>query len=219
LRILSLNLCASWTSPRKDRLRAVADFVKLHGVDVLLLQEGIRSCFAYDTIRQLAGLLGYDHFSKSTFGYPFFWEFRVGVVSRFKILRTDSLACEVPQTDLIDSIPLPWRRRAVAASLYAPGLGITTAISVHLTSNPETGGGRVEQLKKVRDWKNSLPARDVTIIGGDWNTTFPRDGETMFGQAPDYIFVEGANLTRGEQVFTDHVVSDHVGIMVEVERA
>lgn len=195
----------------------MAEYVKSQGVDVLLVQEGIRSCFVYDTLQHLAETLGYEYYTKSVFGWPVFWEFRVGIISRFKILSTASLSCEVPQTDWVDSIPLPWRKRAVSVTVDVPDLGITNLISVHLTSNPKPGG-KAEQLRKLTEWKASLPARDVTILGGDFNTGFPVDMDKGYGSAPDYIFVEGARITRADLVFEDRVVSDHLGVVVGVSR-
>lgn len=221
MKILSLNLCTSWTSPRRTRLEAVADFVRGAGVDLLLVQEGVRSCFVYDTIRQLARELDFEYFAKSTYGWPFFWESRVGILSRFKIIRTASLSCEVPQTQWVDAIPLPWRKRAVSVTVDVPGLGIMTAISVHLTSNPKTEADRARQLAEVNAWKAALPERDLTVYGGDFNAAFDRwPKETSYGFAPDYIFIEGAGkIIEGRPVLTDGVVTDHYGgVLVEVAR-
>ena len=220
LKVLTLNLCTTWTSPRKKRLKMVADFVNANGIDVLLVQEGVRSCLVYDTIRQLAGLLDYDYFAKASWGFPFFFESMTAVISRFKIIRTASFSCEVPQTDWEDAMPIPWRARAVSATVDVPDLGITTLVSVHLTSSPKTVADKAKQLKMVSDWKAGLPERDVTIYGGDFNTSF--DGEPkdkMFGVEPDYIFVEGATLAKGYQVLTGMVVTDHEGgVVAEVTK-
>lgn len=226
MKVLSLNLCASWTTPRADRLRAVAKFVKENEIDLLLVQEGLRSCYIYDTIRQFAGMLGYGYFAKSTFGFPVFWEFRVGIVSRFKIIDTVSLAAEVPQQDWLDSIPLPWRRRAVAATVDVPGLGITTLISVHLTSSPKTQEDRVAQFKKLFEWLPGLPDSDVRVVGGDFNTSQENPafmatfgGAVITGQSPDYICVDGAKIVKGYPVLTGQVVTDHeCGVIGEVEK-
>jgi endonuclease/exonuclease/phosphatase family metal-dependent hydrolase len=226
MKILSLNLCATWTRPRKERLGLVADFVKANEIDVLLVQEGIRSCFVYDTIRQLAGMLGYDYFAKSTFGWPLFWEFRVGVISRFPIIRTASLNCEIPQAEFLDSIPLPWRRRAVAATVNVPDLGITTLISVHLSSSPKTEAHRASQFLKLHLWINKMPPADVWICGGDFNAAqndpafLPVSGTgNVIGQAPDYIFVDGAKIAKDYPALSGHIVTDHdYGIVAEVEK-
>ena len=219
MKILSLNLTATMNTPRVDRLRAVAEFARENEVDVLLVQEGVRSCFIYDTIRDLAGQLEYEYFAKSAFGFPLFWEFRVGVVSRFKIIRTASLNPAVPQTEWLDSIPLPWRRRAVAATVDVPGLGITTLISVHLASSPKTIADKARELALLAEWRRGLPERDALIYGGDFNTAFDRF-PNGYGVSPDYIFVEGgARIINAQQVLTGQVVTDHAGgILVEVER-
>lgn len=225
LRVLALNLCGFWTSPLADRLRAVADFIKGNRIDVLLMQEGIRSGFVYDSIRQLAGMLGYEHFARSTFGFPVFYEYRVGVLTHFKIIRTASLACEVPQTEWIDAIPLPWRRRATAVTVDVPGLGITTLVSVHLTSSPKTQAAREEQFIRLWNWIDGLPLDDCCVIGGDFNTSGINPafsavfgGAMITGRSPDYICVDGARIIKGTLVFTDHVVSDHAGVMAEIDR-
>ncbi len=221
VKVLTLNLCASWASSRKQRLRMVADFVKANGIDVILCQEGVRICYpVYDSLRYLAGLLGYDYIAKSAFGFPWLYEFRVGMISRYKIAHTAALSCEVPQTDWLDAIPLPWRARAVAAIVDVPDLGITALVSVHLTSAPKTDADKAKQLQLVSGWIAGLPARDVTICGGDFNTSF--EGESPFflrtGQTPDYIFVAGAALAKGYPVISDYLVSDHVGIVAEVKK-
>jgi endonuclease/exonuclease/phosphatase family metal-dependent hydrolase len=218
MKVLSLNLCAFWTTPSKERRQIVADFVKENEVDVLLVQEGIRSCFVYNTIRKIAGLLGYNHYSKSAFGFPFFYEFQVGVISRFPILWTSSLSCEVPQNEWTDDIPLPWRKRVVAVTVDVAELGRITLISVHLTSSPKTVGDKAKQLAMVSDWKSSLSARDVTVYGGDFNTGFDSyPNETGYGVCPDYIFLEGAKIVNRQTVLTGKIVTDHAcGIMVEV---
>ena len=196
MRILSINLCVSWTTPRKARLRALADFVRAEQIDVLLVQEGIRSCFVYDTIRQLARELGYDYFAKSTFGWPLFWEFRVGVISRLPILHTYAWGHEVKQTSWVDAIPLPWRRRAAAVTVEPPGLGYTHLISVHLTSAPANEGERNEQMSGLLDWIKGLDFAALIVLGGDFNLSrekeayrYPRqDGFLESGASvPDFI--------------------------------
>lgn len=225
MKVFTLNLCASWTRPRAERLQMVADFVKENEVDVLLVQEGVRSCFIYDTIRQLADELRYDYFSKSVFGFPLFYEFRVGVISRFQIIDTASLDAEVPQKDWLDAIPLPWRRRAVAATVNVPGLGITTLVSVHLTSSPKSEDSRQSQFRRLHNWIDGLPPDDCCIVGGDFNTsqftppfTATFNGTVITGQTPDYICVDGGRIVKGYPVFTDHVLSDHVGVVAHVEK-
>jgi endonuclease/exonuclease/phosphatase family metal-dependent hydrolase len=225
LQILSLNLCASWRRPRAERLQMVADFVQANEIDVLLVQEGVRSCFVYDTIRKLADELGYDYYSKSTFGYPIFYEFRIGVISRFPIIRTASLDAEVPQKEWLDAIPLPWRRRAVAATVDVPDLGITNLVSVHLTSSPKSEFARQCQFFKLQRWINGLPPNDCCIVGGDFNTSQdnPAFAVTMgkaaiTGEAPDYICMDGARIVSSSKAFTDRVVSDHAGVLAQVEK-
>jgi endonuclease/exonuclease/phosphatase family metal-dependent hydrolase len=225
LKILALNLCASWNRPRAERLQMVADFVQANEVDVLLVQEGVRSCFVYDTIRQLADDLYFNYFAKSVFGFPLFWEFRVGVISRYPIIRTASLNAEVPQKEWLDAIPLPWRRRAAAATVDVPGLGITTLVSVHLTSSPKSEFSRQCQFFKLRHWIDCLPPSDCRIIGGDFNTAQDNPafevtfgGMAIAGDPPDYICVDGGRIVKASTVFTDRVVSDHAGVLAQVER-
>ena len=221
MKILALNLCTSWTSSRSSRLQIVADFVKANEIDVLLVQEGVRSCLVYNTIRKLANMLGYDHFSRSNVGYPFFFEFQVGVISRFKIDWTASLNCAVPQNNWLDAIPLPWRKRAVAATVSVPGLGMVTCISVHLVSAPKTPADKANELAMVDSWKAGLSARDVTVFGGDFNYSFNSSpsGMEYGGLSPDYIFVEGAKIIDWETVLTGQVVTDHAcGVLVEIGR-
>ena len=104
--------------------------------------------------------------------------------------------------------------------MNVPGLGITTLISVHLSSSPKTVSDRAKQLQVASDWETSLPARDVIIYGGDFNTSFSGFPITLgYGVTPDYIFVEGAWIVNTQQVLTGQKVIDHAGgVLVEVER-
>jgi endonuclease/exonuclease/phosphatase family metal-dependent hydrolase len=203
----------------------VADFVEANGVDVLLVQEGVRSCFVYDTIRALADDLGFNYFAKSTFGFPLFWESRVGIISRYEITDVLSLDCEVPQTDWLDAIPLPWRKRAVAVAVEPPGLGNTWIVSAHLSSAPASQLARQLQVDALMAWVGDLPIAAITVLGGDFNLgrenpafqTITRRGFIEAGAStPDFIFIQGAVQFAGQEVLTDREISDHAGVLVEV---
>jgi endonuclease/exonuclease/phosphatase family metal-dependent hydrolase len=226
MRILSLNLCVSWIHPRGKRLRAVADYVLDNRVDVVLLQEGIRSCLIYDSLRQLNGMLGgWNLWGRSPFGWPFFWEFRLGIISRYRIIRSSSAYLEVAQSEWVDAIPLPGRRRAVMVQVDVPDLGIANLISVHLTSSPKTEQARGDQYSNLLTWINSLPPADVTILGGDFNLDLDNPCykqimlygfEPVAMAPPDYIFLRGsASCLDRQRVFQGHFVSDHEGLIAE----
>lgn len=214
MKVLSINLATTWNAPRRDRLRAVADFVLDRGVDVVLFQEGVRSCYFYDTGKMLNEMVGeWNLVARSAYGWPIAWESRVGIISRYRFISTDSLYCEIPQTEFVDAIPLPWSKRAVAATVDVPDLGICNIVSVHLSSSPARELDRTNQLDKVWHWDVvQLPPADVRIIGGDFNQAMSGGA----GELPDYIIATKGTIINSEMVFTDHFVSDHSGVLVEI---
>lgn len=224
MRALSLNLCASHERPRATRLGEVGAAVKALGVDVLILQEGVRSCWFYDTLHGLADFLGFDIVARSSFGVPFFWEFRVGVLSKFPILSTHAANIEVPQQEWLDSLWVPNRARAVGAVVNAPDLGETALVSVHMASSPATDIDRYEQFMMLMRFVGDLPKTKATVIGGDWNTSkdnpafvpVHRCGYQVVGQNPDYICVADAAISQTYPVFPSRDVSDHAGVFAEV---
>jgi endonuclease/exonuclease/phosphatase family metal-dependent hydrolase len=227
VKILALNLCTSMAGhPRRERMAAVADFVKSQQIDILLVQEGVRSCLIYNTIRQLAKTLGYDYFAKTSWGFPFFFESMTAVISRFPIIHSTSLSCEVPQTEWLDALPIPWRARAVAATVEAPVMGITTLVSVHLTSSPKTEADRQAQFDKFPRWFLGMAPVDVRVVGGDFNTGQNNSAfkgvfgiDNITGQSPDYITVAGARVLKGYPVLAGQNVTDHRGgVVAEVEQ-
>jgi|WetSurMetagenome_2_1015567.scaffolds.fasta_scaffold214230_1 endonuclease/exonuclease/phosphatase family metal-dependent hydrolase len=221
MKVLALNLCVSWKYTREARLSAVAHFCEEQGVDVLLVQEGVRSCFVYDTLRFLAKRLGFHQFCKSNIGFPLFWEFRVGVLSRYPILSAASLNLKIAQNGgLLDRFPLPWRKRAVSVTVDVPGLGIANLISVHLSSCAKTIADKARELALVSEWRQTLSPCDVEVFGGDFNTSL--DGMkagTSFGASPDYVFVQGGQIINPLKVFPGQTVTDHdCGLLVEVAK-
>lgn len=229
MKILSLNFCASHARSRSARLKAVGEFVRANGVDVLLMQEGVRSCLAYDTGRQLSRLLRppWGRYAKSNIGWPFFWEIRVGVFSRYPILKTYHADLSVPiKRTLPDCLPLPWRAHAAGALVDAGCRRILLA-AVHLSSGPETSADQLNQTYKLLSWIGGLEKTDLTILGGDFN--FPADshsskliqasGYQAAGAAPpDFIFTTGAKVISTQVVLTDHDITDHNGaVLVEVQ--
>jgi endonuclease/exonuclease/phosphatase family metal-dependent hydrolase len=225
MRILSLNLATSWKTSRKSRMLRVRHFIEDTGVDAVLFQEGLQVCWpAYSSLHDLCPN-GYFSYHRGYIGVPWFYSWRVGVLSRFPIISAASLGCEVPQTEWVDAIPYPGRKRAVSVTVDVPGLGRVSIVSVHLTSSPKTEGDREQQLIKLVRWLPTLPESDVQICGGDWNTDrnnaafrLTMGVEGITGQAPDYICVRGAQIVKASTVFTDRVVSDHVGIIAEAEK-
>lgn len=231
MKILSLNFCVTHPRPRSERLKAVADFVQANGVDVLLMQEGVRSCLVYDTGRQLGRLLGplsWDRYAKSNVAWPFFWEFRVGIFSRHQIIETFHADLSVPvQRTYPDSLPLPWRAHAVGVLIYAPEFGRTLLVDVHLSSGPKTPSDQVDQTRKLLAWIGGLEKADMTILGGDFNFPAGSSSQILLAECgyqpagasqPDFIFTNGAKVVSSQVVMTDHEITDHPGaVLVEVE--
>jgi endonuclease/exonuclease/phosphatase family metal-dependent hydrolase len=228
MKILTINLCASWNTSRKARLGAVADYVLENKIDIVFYQEGIRSCFFYNTGKQLEKMCGMSYFiAKSTFGWPFFFEFMVGILSSLKIISTDSKYLEVSQTEFVDSIPLPWRKRVVMIQVDYPSLGIINLISTHLTSNPSKQSDRKEQFSNLLTWIQNLPKSDITVLGGDFNVLVDNpvlQSMNLYGfdkvvsSQPDFIFVRGDCQVKGQVIFTDNYISDHYGVVVEITK-
>ncbi len=230
MKILSLNFCVTHPRPRAERLKALADFIHANGVDVLLMQEGVRSCLVYDTGRQLNRLLGrsWQRFAKSNIGCPFFWEFRVGIFSRYPLLETCHADLSVPiKKSLPDSLPLPWRAHAVGAVIYTPEFGRTHLVDVHLSSGPKTPSDQVDQTRKLLAWAGGLEKAEMAILGGDFNfgagsssdVLLVESGYQVAGEAPpDFIYTAGARVVSRQVVMTDHEITDHDGaVLVEVK--
>ena len=227
MKILSLNLCATYPGrSRHERLKMVRDFVLQEGIDILLLQEGVRSCFVYNTIHKLATMVNGLSYGKTTFGWLFFWEFQVGVISRTgDIGRPFSLGCEVPQTDFLDSLPVLCRRRVAGVRLD----GITF-LSVHLSSSPKTYEDRKEQFNQLTEWIKGVPR--PLVIGGDWNVG-PLSPELFSpfiyaaridAVAPsingvDKVFTsEGLELLNYKMVLTEGVTDHPGGVYLELQQ-
>ena len=201
MKILNLNMKVSDAQhSRADRMSPVAQLVKEEGVDVLLLQEGVRSCLVYDSIRSLNKLLGgWNIYERSYVGVPFFWEFRVGILSRFPIVKTSSVYLEVPQDLLLDAVPLPGRRRAILARVQHPDFGEVEFVSVHLTAGPKTEQYRENQFIRLMNWL--APNWRPVILGGDFNAGRGSSAyqviesayfkEIPTGSSPDFIFTPG----------------------------
>lgn len=230
MKILSLNFCVSHPRPRAERLKAVADFIHANGVDVLLMQEGVRSCLIYDTGRQLNRLLGrpWQRFAKSNIGFPFFWEFRVGIFSKAPLIETYHADLPVPiKRTLPDSLPLPWRAHAVGAVIYTPEFGRTLLVSVHLSSGPKTPSDQVDQTRKLLAWMGGMEKAGMTILGGDCNFAAGSSSDVLLVESgyqtagespPDFIYTAGARVVSHRVVMTDREITDHDGaVLVEVE--
>ena len=220
IRVMTLNLCADWTAPRNDRLKAVATFCQDNQVDVLLVQEAVSGIGQGNAANFLAGKLGYYYSQVPAFGFPLFYQFNIGVISRWPISQSRSLGCQVPGGVFVDNVPNPCSSRALL--VQTGGLWFATC---HLII-PFTEENHERQVSCIL---GKLPAE--VIWGGDFNSDRNNPAYSIitgagFKDAPpagaplvDLIFYRGANwrLISSTLVLTDHYVTDHPGgVLVEI---
>jgi endonuclease/exonuclease/phosphatase family metal-dependent hydrolase len=226
IKVLTLNLKADDSQPREARLEPVVAACKAQGVDILLLQEGASGVSETDNIDLLRAKLGYPSMIEApVFGvYPFKLN-NVGIISRYPWLETNSSACEVQVVEKIDQLPIPGKRRVIMGQVYIPGLGQVYAYSVHLASSPTNQEERNKQVACMLEFIDSRPGGVLEILGGDFNfgednpayQMIIRAGFKGVGSAPDFIFVRGAGeIIDWHPEFTDHFVSDHVGVVATI---
>jgi len=183
LRVLTLNLMQrSPVAGRSERFDRIAEFLESqaragHPVDVLLLQEGC-SGLVVGTMDSLGDLrrklalkgLNYSLYSRPYLGVPALLVFRIGILTRAKILYTGGAPLDMKTGNWFDDFPLPGRKRVVAAGLDHAACRVNV-FSVHLSS----GGNQEARVRQARDLLGFInqfsithPA-DIAILGGDMN--------------------------------------------------
>jgi hypothetical protein len=216
-KVLTLNLCVSWSSPQQDRANQVVEFVKAQRVDVLLLEEGSGGLTQFNAIKYIAERLGYSYCQVPAFGVPGFYTFNIGIVAKSPVTNPLPLGCQVAGGDPIDMMPFPGASRGLQATV--DGIQFWT---VHLTA-PVTQESREQQVQCL---VAKLPTGPI-VWGGDFN--FSRSDmayplvplvEAMYpGEAQvDMVFSRGLTVVKSELVFTDKVVSDHCGVLVTFQK-
>ncbi|MCM8820398.1 MAG: endonuclease/exonuclease/phosphatase family protein, partial [Candidatus Omnitrophica bacterium] len=166
----------------------------------------------------------YDCFMTPSFGYWIFFQYEIGLLSRFKFYKVDSAPCRIKSKELVDNLFIPGRRRAVAGLSYVHGIGQVAFVSVHLDSSPVDEDERMRQYEMLLNFLQRLSA-DMIILAGDFNAELTNPGfkmlqdygfEIVGSHIVDHILVKGGKSIRSEVVFTDNYVSDHCGILVEI---
>jgi endonuclease/exonuclease/phosphatase family metal-dependent hydrolase len=214
MKILSLNLCLDLSGhSRKERLDKIINFVNQENVDILLLQEGVRSCLLYNTISYLSNKLNFNNYQRSYLGVLFFQEWRLGILSKNEITETNSCYIEIPQKEWLDALPIPFRRRVIATKINN-----IWYVNVHLSSSPKTQTDRESQVNKLLDFVKSLDS--VVVLGGDFNfdknnncfKMILDNGFKLIGESiPDFIFVNNDLFGNYKVVLNDGTVTDHKG--------
>jgi len=217
IKVLSINLCASWNSPRKDRADKIIELVRAEKVDIILFQEGVKGIGQFDMAEYIAKELGYSYCQSPAFGVPIFFEFSVGIISAYSMINVKTIGCQVPGEDWIDKFPFPGSGRGVLATV-----GGIQVMSCHL-SVPVPQATKEMQVSCLQV---ALPP-GITIWGGDFN--FVRSDpaysliklqEAVYSGPPqvDMVFSSGLSVLESRLVFEDRVVSDHAGVLVTYRR-
>ena len=215
--VLTINLCADWSSPRQHRADLIIELIKAEKIDIILTQEGIKGAGQFDMVEYIANSLGYSYCQSPAFGVPGFLEYCVGIISAYPILNAKAVGCQVSGGDPIDKVPFPGSGRGVMADIS----GIKV-MSSHLTVPVE----QAEKEKQVNCLQAALPP-GVTIWGSDFN--FVRSDpayslihlqEALYSGPPqvDMVFSSGLSVLASRLVFEDRVASDHSGVLVTFGR-
>ncbi|MCM8776975.1 MAG: endonuclease/exonuclease/phosphatase family protein [Candidatus Omnitrophica bacterium] len=226
IKVLTLNMKASDSRhTREERVQPVVELVKSESIDVLFLQEGTSGLVPGNSIGMLQTLLGnYDCFMRPSFGYWMFFQYEIGLLSRFKFYKVDSAPCRIKSKEFVDNLFIPGRRRAIAGLSDVPGMGRVAFVSVHLDSSPVDETERMRQYEMLLEFLQRL-STDIIILAGDFNAGLTNPGfkmlqdygfEIVGSSIVDHILVKGGRGIRSEVVFTDNYVSDHCGVFAEI---
>lgn len=229
MKILCLNLKAKDEQhSQEERLNVVADFCNNNLIDVLLLQEGTYGFVGGNSIKRLESKLQRSHYfyQEPCFGYWSMYQYQCGIITSYAFHNTDSCACKIKSTCLVDSLYLPGAKRVISVNSYVPNIGNVCFVTCHLDSNPATEYLRTVQLSclNIFLYKKKLTS-DVVILGGDFNNDYNTMSENLsYGYSniitdgPDGIWISADSKlnTIGRLVFQDHYVSDHCGLVAEI---
>ena len=217
VKVLSINLCAGWNTPRKDRADKIIELVRAEKVDTILFQEGVKGIGQFDMAEYIAKELGYSYCQSPSFGVPVFFEYSVGIISASPMINVQTVGCQAPGDAWLDKYPFPGSGRGAMANI-----GGIQFMSCHL-SVPVPQDVKEKQVSCLQA---ALPP-GITIWGGDFN--FVRSDpaysliklqEALYSGPPqvDMVFSSGLSVLESRLVFEDRVVSDHAGVLVTYGR-
>ena len=192
IKFLTINLLFSEIDDRNERLRAIADYVDVNQVDVLLLQEvvGGELVGTQNSAEDLRDLLRDEHdlnyFLQTAFetGVPYLLSTANAILSRFEIEFGDNhrLPWVTEEEFLGFDVKLP--RNVMLTRLLIPGFGEVDVFNTHLCSRCSSED-REDQLDEVFDfiekYANDAGTPRPTVLGGDMNfDIFANDGDERF---------------------------------------
>ncbi len=159
--VLTANLWHDWPRKRRltQRLEAFARLVEAQGVDVVLLQEVMRTP-RLRADEWLSDRLGMSYVYSRANGHETGVGFEEGlaVFSRFPVLDA--------RLQQLEPTPGPFvRRLALGARVEAP-CGPFWAFSVHLALGRQRNAA---QLSHLRTWVEQVIGGESALIGGDFN--------------------------------------------------
>jgi endonuclease/exonuclease/phosphatase family metal-dependent hydrolase len=175
IKILTLNVMQKASQPRASRFQKIVDFLTGEQVHLLALQELsgglIDENSTKDSGADLAAMLAeahvpYGYYTEPAFGYPGLLVFKVGVMSRHKMLFTASSSTGTPT----EGARFQGRKNVVMCGLDIPGFGRLNLYSVHIYTPSEEG---IEaQIDNLVNFAQGLDAKHpamASIVAGDLN--------------------------------------------------
>jgi maltose 6'-phosphate phosphatase len=192
INLLTINLLFSEVDDRNKRLRAIADYVAVNQVDVLLLQEvvGGELVNTENSAEDLKDLLrdeyNLNYFLRTAFevGVPGLLSTANAILSRFEIEFRDShrLPWVTEEEFLGFKVKLP--RNVILTRLLIPDFGEVDIFNTHLCARCSSSD-REDQLDEVlgfiQKFQNDAGAPRPTVLGGDMNfDLFANNGDERF---------------------------------------
>ena len=177
-RILSLNVMqrAEGVS-REDRFTNIVNYLNANTtVHAMALQELSGGPFdeggTSDSGADLAGMLRgkYGYYTESSFGYPPFLVFKVGVMPRYAMEYVEATKLDPPNQNYSDEWEFTGRANVVMCVMDIPGFGSVNLYSTHFYTGPVAE--LQTQANFLMDFVNRVdqdhPSR-ATIVAGDMN--------------------------------------------------
>ena len=240
LRVLVYNIHAGKDAAGVDNLARIADVIRDHRADVVLLQEvdrGMRRSGGIDQPAELARRTGYS----MAFGKSLDFdggEYGVAVLARWPVVRDTVLPLPVdPPQRRSGGVTTP--RAALVATVAVPG-GPVTVVNTHLDPTRDDRWRR-QEIRQVAAAATALHStRARVLVGGDFNSepgsaaqadategglrdawtvcgrgdglTFPADSAV---KRIDYLYLTG-DATCDDAVVPRTTASDHRPLLVRV---
>lgn len=232
LKVLTYNVHHA-NPPSKDDfidLQSIAKVINESGADLVALQEidvdTERSGKGINQAAELGRMTGMNHFFVKGIDYEG-GEYGIAVLSRFKILKTDSL--RLPMKEGVSGEP-----RVLALITVSPAKGKKIVFaSTHLDLKPET---RILQAEAITNYLKQV--EHPVVLGGDFNampgtaeidifdqhltrSSIP-DGFTIPVTNPkreiDFIMYKPQNRFKVQKhlVIDEQYASDHLPVYVEL---